>query len=221
MPASAQWKAGVQKTLPWASVADVSYVGNHGYNRLGGFQSGTTVNLNAVDFGAAYLPQNQDLTRAGTEHGARRAARIRTTCCKAYQWSGQHHHEHHGFLGQYHSIQSSVNRRFRNGFCFGVNYVLSLSFTGNTGLTSGFSTPPTARSPSAPTRRSTRSRTKRSTVVRTRSRPTGCGACRKCPPAWEVSPDTSSMTGSSPACSRPVRPRPTTSGSATRTTVAA
>ena len=62
VPASVQWQAGIQKTLPWASVVDVSYVGNHGYNRLGGFQGGTTVNLNAIDFGAAYLPQNQDPT---------------------------------------------------------------------------------------------------------------------------------------------------------------
>ena len=62
VPASAQWQAGIQKTLPWASVVDVSYVGNHGYNRLGAFQNGNVVNLNAVDFGAAYLPQNQDPT---------------------------------------------------------------------------------------------------------------------------------------------------------------
>ena len=62
VPASAQWEVGIQKTLPWASVVDVSYVGNHGYNRLGGFQDGTTVNLNAIDIGAAYLPQNQDPT---------------------------------------------------------------------------------------------------------------------------------------------------------------
>ena len=40
VPTSAQWEAGVQKTLPWASVVDVSYVGNHGYNRLGAFQNG-------------------------------------------------------------------------------------------------------------------------------------------------------------------------------------
>ena len=62
VPTSAQWEAGIQKTLPWASVVDVSYVGNHGYNRLAAFQNGGGINLNAVDFGAAYLPQNQDLT---------------------------------------------------------------------------------------------------------------------------------------------------------------
>ena len=39
VPASAQWEFGVQKTLPWSSVVDASYVGNHGYNRLGAFPS--------------------------------------------------------------------------------------------------------------------------------------------------------------------------------------
>ena len=62
VPASAQWEAGVQKTLPWASVVDVSYVGNHGYNRLGALQNQSPINLNAIDIGAAYLPQNQDPT---------------------------------------------------------------------------------------------------------------------------------------------------------------
>ena len=50
--------------LPWATALDVSYVGNHGFNRLRAFQGGANgaVDLNAVDIGAAYLPQNQDPT---------------------------------------------------------------------------------------------------------------------------------------------------------------
>ena len=40
VPASWQWNMGIQMTLPWASSLDVSYVGNHGVNRLGGFQNG-------------------------------------------------------------------------------------------------------------------------------------------------------------------------------------
>ncbi len=62
VPASWQWQLGVQMALPWASSLDVSYVGNHGYDRLGGLQGGNVVNLNAVDIGAAFLPQNQDPT---------------------------------------------------------------------------------------------------------------------------------------------------------------
>src|SRR5262249_32331787 len=66
VPASWQWQGGVQMALPWATTFDVSYVGNRGVNRLGAFQGGTTVNLNAADFGAAYLPRNQDPTLAGS-----------------------------------------------------------------------------------------------------------------------------------------------------------
>ena len=104
---AAQWQAGVQMALPWASSLDVSYVGNHGYNRLGGFQGGTTVNLNAVDFGAAYLPQNQDPTQA-PPGGARRqrlydepAAAVSAVCGNINQNTTEFH-------DTYHSIQSEL-----------------------------------------------------------------------------------------------------------------
>jgi hypothetical protein len=42
------------------------------------------------------------------------------------------------FWDTYHSIQTSLNRRYRNGLAFGVNYTLGLSLTGNTGLQSRF-----------------------------------------------------------------------------------
>ena len=63
IPTSVQWNSELQMALPWASAFTVAYVGNHGYNRMGAFQAGSSVNLNAVDFGAAYLPQNQDPTK--------------------------------------------------------------------------------------------------------------------------------------------------------------
>jgi Carboxypeptidase regulatory-like domain len=132
VPASVQWQAGIQKTLPWASVVDVSYVGNHGYNRLGGFQGGTTVNLNAVDIGAAYLAKNQDLT-LGTQ-AVPGAGALPTNNLRPYPGFADINQNTTEFWDDYHSIQSNFNRRFRNGFSFGVNYVLSLSFTGNTGL---------------------------------------------------------------------------------------
>ena len=56
LPSSAQWNGGVQLALPWSTVLDVEYVGQHGYNIVEG------INLNAVDFGTAYLPQYQDPT---------------------------------------------------------------------------------------------------------------------------------------------------------------
>ena len=131
VPASFQWEAGVQKTLPWATVVDVSYVGNHGYNRFGA-PNGSPVNLNAIDYGAAYLPQNQDPTLGvQTVPGA---GALPTNQLRAYKGLGNINQNTMEFEDTYHSIQTNFNRRFRNGFSFGFNYVLSLSFTGNTGL---------------------------------------------------------------------------------------
>ena len=66
LPSSTQWNAGVQMTLPWATALDVVV------RRPARLQHRRrTINLNAVDFGAAFLPQNQDPTLAA-EHDARR-----------------------------------------------------------------------------------------------------------------------------------------------------
>jgi hypothetical protein len=132
IPASAQWQAGVQMAMPWATSLDVSYVGNHGYNRLGGLQGGNVVNLNAVDIGTAFLPQYQDLTKGTTTVPGQNA--LTTNLLRPYQGFSTINQNTTDFHDTYHSIQTNLNRRFRNGFSFGFNYVLSLSFTGNTGL---------------------------------------------------------------------------------------
>ena len=97
VPASWQWQVGVQMALPWASSLDVSYVGNHGFDRLGGLQGGTTMNLNAVDIGAAFLPQNQDPTLAPSATPGANA--YPTTLLRAYRGLEQHQPEHDRVLG--------------------------------------------------------------------------------------------------------------------------
>ncbi len=130
VPASWQWQGGVQMALPWASSLDVSYVGNHGFNRLGGLQGGTTINQNAVDIGAAYLPQNQDPTQTSTVPGNNTIDNF----LRPYHGLGNINQNTTEFHDTYHSIQTSLNRRFRDGFAFGANYTYSISWTGNTGL---------------------------------------------------------------------------------------
>jgi hypothetical protein len=130
VPASWQWQGGVQMAMPWAASLDVSYVGNHGYDRLGGLQGGTTINLNAVDIGAAYLPQNQDPSQTSTVPGANTV----DNALRVYKGLGNINQNTTEFHDTYHSIQTSLNRRFRDGFAFGVNYTYSISWTGNTGL---------------------------------------------------------------------------------------
>jgi hypothetical protein len=129
VPASWQWNAGVQKTLPWAMVADLSYVGNRGVDRIS-----NAPNLNAVDFGTAYLPQNQDPTRAGTST-VPGALALPENSLKPFRGLNNITTYTTDFWDEYHSIQTSLNRRFRNGFSFGANYTYGISFKGNTGLT--------------------------------------------------------------------------------------
>src|SRR5262249_38301927 len=54
LPTSVQFNGGAQFTIPWASVVGVEWVGQHSYHTL------QQVNINAIDFGAAFQPGNQD-----------------------------------------------------------------------------------------------------------------------------------------------------------------
>jgi hypothetical protein len=136
VPSSWQWQGGVQMALPWAAALDVSYVGNRGFNRLRAFQGGGngSVDLNAVDFGAAYLQQNQDPTLvANSVPGANAYPQ---NMLRAFRGFAAINEQQTKFWDEYHSIQTSLNRRYRGGLAFGVNYTLGLSLKGNTGLQS-------------------------------------------------------------------------------------
>jgi hypothetical protein len=118
LPSSWQWNGGAQMMLPWATSLDVSFVGNHSFNLLEG------VNLNMVDFGAAFLTQNQDRTLApATTLGATAVLQDQMRPFRGYgaiaqQWS-------RGWR-TYHSLQLAFNRRFKNGVSFGFNDTISL-----------------------------------------------------------------------------------------------
>jgi Carboxypeptidase regulatory-like domain len=134
LPSSWQWQAGVQMALPWAMALDVAYVGNHGFNRLRAFQGGANgaVDLNAVDIGAAYLAKNQDPTLGVSSVPG--ASAYTTNLLRGFRGLASINEQDTQFWDEYHSIQMSLNRRFRNGLAFGTNYTLGLSLKGNTGL---------------------------------------------------------------------------------------
>ncbi|PYR23695.1 MAG: hypothetical protein DMF94_00510 [Acidobacteria bacterium] len=133
LPSSWQWQTGVQMALPWSAALDVAYVGNHGFNRLRAFQGGAngSVDLNAVDIGAAYLPQNQDPTLAPSSVPG--ATAYTTNLLRAFRGLASINEQETRFWDEYHSIQMSFNRRSRNGLAFGTNYTLGLSLKGNDG----------------------------------------------------------------------------------------
>jgi hypothetical protein len=132
LPASVQWNTGVQMALPFSTALDVSYVGQHSYDVLNAFQSNTAVNINAIDLGAAFLPQNQDPTLAQT--GVPGAAAYSTDLLRPIRGYGNIDQQWQSFDRTYHSVQTSFTRRFRNGFSGAFNYTLSLSDNGTTGV---------------------------------------------------------------------------------------
>jgi len=119
LPSSTQWNVGLQMALPWAMTLDTSYVGQHGFNVV------QPVNLNAVDYGAAFLAKNQDPTlTANATPGATALSQDLMRSIRGYSSITQN-------LGYqwrtYHSIQVSLQRRFRNGVSFGFNDTMGLS----------------------------------------------------------------------------------------------
>jgi Carboxypeptidase regulatory-like domain len=118
LPASWQWNAGTQVMLPWATSMDVAYVGTYGFQLLQG------VNLNTVDLGAAFLPQNQDRTLAFNGTAASNALlqdqmrSIRGYAAITQQWG-------RGWR-TFHSLQLAFQRRFQHGVSFGFNDTISL-----------------------------------------------------------------------------------------------
>jgi hypothetical protein len=102
-------------------------VGQNSFNRL------QVVNLNQVNLGAAYLPQNQDTTRAASAVPG--ATALTTNLLRPLQGLSAIEQNTTAFGETFHSVQASFNRRFRGGMSFGVNYTYSISLEGNTGLT--------------------------------------------------------------------------------------
>jgi hypothetical protein len=120
LPSSVQWNAGVQFSLPWASAFDAEYVGQHSYNTLIPNQGSQ---INQLDLGTLYLPSSQDPTQAVTTLGSN----VRpVNALRAFRgWQNISHHISRNWR-TYHSIQMSLNRRFRDGISASVNYTLSL-----------------------------------------------------------------------------------------------
>jgi hypothetical protein len=134
LPSSLQWNAGMQMTLPWSSSLDVAYVGQHSYHVLNAFQSLTAVNINSIDLGAAFLPQNQDPTRSSAVAAVAGSGAYVQELLRPIRGYANIDQQWQEFERTYHSMQFSATRRFQKGVSFGGNYTLSLSDNGTTGV---------------------------------------------------------------------------------------
>ena len=110
IPKSAAVECRRAMALPWSSSLDVSYVGQHSWDML------MNVDIDSIDVGAAFLPENQ--TRRSRQ---RSTARPR---CGSVRPS-RRNLTRFGNTGinwnTFHSLQLRFNRRFKNGYWFGVN----------------------------------------------------------------------------------------------------
>ena len=115
-PTSYAFNLGVQYKLPLESVLDVSYVGTTASHLL------QRRNINAPDYGAAYQASNQDPTLAASSTGS---AALPVDFLRPYQGFGNISYIEPASSSNYHSLQSSLNRRFSKGFLLGVTYTWS------------------------------------------------------------------------------------------------
>jgi hypothetical protein len=112
LPSSTQFSAGMQMEIPWATMLDVEWVGQHSFNTV------RTVNINTVDLGSAFLPVNQDPTKVSATPGG---AALSNDLMRPMRGYGSINHRMFNGWRTFHSLQMSVNRRFANGFSFGFN----------------------------------------------------------------------------------------------------
>jgi hypothetical protein len=98
-------------------VLDISYVGFYNYNQP------ASADTNGVPFGAAYLPANQNPTLAPNPIAG--ANVYATNFIRPLQGFGAMNQNFMNAYSKFHSLQTSWNRRFKNGFQSTVNYTFS------------------------------------------------------------------------------------------------
>ena len=120
LPASAQWNIGTQIAVPFSTVVDVSYTGQHSYH------TPTGVNINNIDLGSAYLAQYADPTQA-TPTPANSYVTSQPNLVRFYRGYSTISQQQTIGWRTYHSIQLAITRRLKNGFAFGFNDTIQLS----------------------------------------------------------------------------------------------
>ena len=123
LPATWQWNTGVQIMLTKSTVLDAAYTGEHATNLV------ENVDINAVDFGVAFLPGNQDPTQTSPLPGA---AVVPTDQMRAFRgFSGISQAVPRSWLNA-HTLELSLTRRFTRGLAFGLNDTILLVQRGST-----------------------------------------------------------------------------------------
>ena len=123
LSASTQWNGGVQMAVPFSSVLDVAYAGQHSFN------TNNAVNINAIDLGAGFLAANQNLAAATSATSIDPSTSYASTnpdLVRFYRGYANINQQQPIGWRTYHSVQIGLNRRFRDGWLVGFNDTISL-----------------------------------------------------------------------------------------------
>jgi hypothetical protein len=125
VPTTYNFNLGIQRELPMKVVLDVSYVGTQSRHLI------EFSPFNALPFGSAWLPENQDPARSGPLDGSIALPPDLYRPIPGYTGGratvGQSAQAKYAFGGSsnYNALQVSANRRAGGGMQFGVNYTWS------------------------------------------------------------------------------------------------
>lgn len=114
VPTTTNYSLGIQYQLPYGFMLDTSYVGSisrHLVDRR---------NLNAIPYGATFLPQNQDPTK--NPNAPRGSRAFDRDFLRPFPGYADITANGMGSSSNYNSLQVSLNRRFTHGFFFGLAY---------------------------------------------------------------------------------------------------
>jgi hypothetical protein len=117
VPSTYNFNMGFQKKLPGGAIFDIAYVGSVA-NHLP-----RQVNLNAVPYGARFLPENQDPTLAASTLPGQNA--LDANFLRPYQGYGNINMRLYDANSNYHGLQTQIDRRFANGLFLNANYTFS------------------------------------------------------------------------------------------------
>jgi len=124
LPKTWTWNAGVQYMLPLNTMLDVSWIGEHAWDVV------EQTNINTVDIGSAYLPQNQDPTVTSSLPGG---AAVTSNMMRAYRGFGSLNMMIPRGVFTSHTLQIMINRRFAQGLQFRVSDTIMLKRYGDAG----------------------------------------------------------------------------------------
>jgi hypothetical protein len=116
-PQVTTWNVGVQRKLAHAIVLDLAYVGSSSKDLL---QKNP---INAVPWGAKFLTENQDPTRAPSPVPG--ATALPEDLLRPYPGYSAIYLWEYGAFSNYHALQTTLSRRFDNGVMFSAFYVWS------------------------------------------------------------------------------------------------